>query len=62
LAATVLSLTLTVIVSGVLWLLLGSLLHLSDDPRQNDLLNFVAYAGATLPFVLMIVLFAIEAI
>jgi hypothetical protein len=60
LAATVLTLALTVIVAGTAWLLLGSRLGLSADPRQNDVFNFLSYAALTLPLALVLVAFVLE--
>jgi hypothetical protein len=60
LTATVLTLALTVVVAGTAWLLLGSRLRLSTEPRQNDLLNFLGYAALVLPVALVIVTFLIE--
>jgi len=60
LAATVLTLALTVILAGTAWLLLGSRLGLSADPRQNDVLNFLSYAALTLPLALVVVVFVLE--
>jgi ABC-type sulfate transport system permease subunit len=59
-AAIVLTLTLTVIVAGVVWLILGSRLSLHEDARQNDLLNLLSYAGIALVPIFVIVFFAME--
>jgi ABC-type sulfate transport system permease subunit len=59
-AAIVLTLTLTVIVAGVAWLILGSRLSLHEDARQNDLLNLLSYAGIALVPIFVIVFFAME--
>jgi ABC-type sulfate transport system permease subunit len=59
-AAIVLTLTLTVIVAGVAWLILGSRLGLHGDARQNDLLNLLSYAGIALVPIFVIVFFAME--
>jgi hypothetical protein len=59
-AAAILTLTLTVIVAGLVWLALGARVRLAPDPRQNDLLNFLAYAGVVLPIALVVVFFLIE--
>jgi hypothetical protein len=58
-AATVLTLAFTVIVSGIVWLALGSRLALAADTRQNEVLNFLCYAALVLPFALAIVVFVI---
>jgi ABC-type sulfate transport system permease subunit len=59
-AAIVLTLTLTAIVAGIVWLILGSRLSLHEDPRQNDLLNLLSYAGVALVPIFVIVFFAME--
>ena len=59
-AAAVLSLALTVIVAGAVWLGVGNLLRLSEDERQNDLLNILCYAAVLLPALLALVFFGIE--
>lgn len=43
--AVLLSLILSVFVSGLAWLLLGSRLRLDPDPKANDLLNLGVYAA-----------------
>ena len=59
-AAIVLTLTLTAIVAGIVWLILGSRLSLHEDPRQNDLLNLLAFAGMVLVPIFVMVFFAME--
>jgi ABC-type sulfate transport system permease subunit len=59
-AAIVLTLTLTAIIAGVAWLILGSRLRLHEDARQNDLLNLLSYAGIALVPTFVIVFFAME--
>jgi hypothetical protein len=59
-AAAILTLVLTFIVSGAMWLALGSLLRLHADDRQNDLLNLATYAITLLPIFFAIVFFAME--
>ncbi len=59
-AAIVLTLTLTAILAGILWLILGSRLSLHEDPRQNDLLNLLAFAGMVLVPIFVMVFFAME--
>ena len=58
--AVVLTLALTVIVAGVGWLAIGSRLRLSNDARQNDVLNFIAYVAIALPITLTIVFFGVR--
>jgi len=59
-AAAILTLVLTMIVAGTLWLTLGSRLQLHSDPRQNDILNLSLYAGVLLPLLFLVVFFAME--
>lgn len=59
-AAIVLTLTLTAILAGILWLVLGSRLSLHEDPRQNDVLNLLALAGMVLVPIFVMVFFAME--
>jgi hypothetical protein len=59
-AAAVLTLVLTVIVAGAVWLTFGNRLQLHNDPRQNDLLNLCVYAGILLPVFFVVVFFAME--
>ncbi len=47
--AVLLSLILSVFVSGLAWLLLGSRLRLDSDPKANDLLNLGVYAAIAFP-------------
>ena len=48
-AAAILTLVLTTIVSGTAWLMLGNLLRLNADERQNDIANLATYAAVLLP-------------
>jgi hypothetical protein len=59
-AAAILTLVLTAIVSGALWLMLGNLLRLSTDDQQNDIANLATYAAVLLPIAFVIVFFAME--
>jgi len=59
-AAVVLTLVLTVIVAGTLWLTIGNRLHLHADARQNEILNLAAYAALIFPVFFLIVFFAME--
>ena len=48
--AVVLTLVLSFLVGGGLWLLLGSRLPINEDKSVNEILNLMAYvAGALLP-------------
>ncbi|MCX7065669.1 MAG: hypothetical protein NT024_14140 [Proteobacteria bacterium] len=59
-AAAILTLVLTMIVSGAAWLLLGNLFRLHADERQNDVLNLASYSAALLPIFFVVVFFAME--
>ena len=54
-AGGILTLVITFVVAGGLWLGLGPRLKLSDDEQQNDLLNLVTYYAIGLPFVFVVV-------
>lgn len=59
-AAIVLTLVLTVIAAGSLWLLIGNRLRLDEDARQNEILNLAVYAALVFPGFFLIVFFAME--
>ncbi len=59
-AAIVLTLTLTAITAGIVWLILGSRLSLHEDARHNDVFNLLSYAGIALVPIFVIVFFAME--
>lgn len=59
-AAAILTLVLTFIVSGAAWLTLGNLFRLHADARQNDVLNLATYAITLLPIFFVIVFFSME--
>lgn len=59
-AAVVLSLTLSFIVAVLLWLAIGPRLRLSEDPKQNEVLNVFAYLAIGFPFVFGMVFFVVE--
>ena len=54
-AAAVLTLVVTLLSAGVVWLLFGARLTLSEDRQVNDLLNLGAYYFLGLPVVFVIV-------
>jgi hypothetical protein len=58
-AALILTLILTFVSAGVLWLLIGSRLALAEDARENDLANLLAYGLALLPVSFVLVFFGI---
>lgn len=57
-AASVLTLVITLMAAGGAWLVFGARLKLSEDAQVNDLLNLGAYYFLGLPFV-FVVIFAI---
>jgi hypothetical protein len=59
-AAAILTLVLTIIVSGCVWLAVGNRMRLHVDERQNDILNLVVYAVLVLPVAFGVVFFAME--
>ena len=58
--AAILSLILSFIVSALVWLSVGPRMELNEDPRQNEILNVLAYVAIAFPFCFAIVFFAIE--
>ena len=54
-AAGILTLVITFVVAGGLWLGFGTRLKLNDDEQQNELLNLVAYYVISLPIVFFVV-------
>ena len=48
-AALVLSLVLSVVISGALWLMIGSRLEIKEERAYNDLLNVFAYVVLLIP-------------
>ena len=56
-AALILTLILSFIIAGLLWLTLGSRIALAEDSSENDLANLVLYALGALPVSFVIVFF-----
>ncbi|MCY4566196.1 MAG: hypothetical protein OXE40_17135 [Gammaproteobacteria bacterium] len=54
-AAAVLTLVVTLLAAGGVWLTLGARLKLSEDKQVNDLLNLGAYYFVGLPFVFVLI-------
>ena len=54
-AAGILTLVITFVVAGGLWLGFGTRLKLNDDEQQNELLTLVAYYVISLPIVFFVV-------
>ncbi len=48
-AALVLSLVLSVVIAGALWLMIGSRLEIKEESAYNDLLNVFAYVVLLIP-------------
>ena len=59
-AGAILSLLITVLVTGGIWLAFGSRVKLSEESEQNDILNIAVYALATLPFAFALVYFGLN--
>ena len=59
-AAGILTVVIAFLSGGGLWLAKGPRLRLSDDDQTNDLLNLVAYVGASVPVAFALVLFVLE--
>ena len=55
----VLTMALTLFLSGALWLVLGSRLAISEDEQKNELLNFAAYYAGLLPVSFVLIFFGI---
>jgi hypothetical protein len=58
--AVILTLVLTVIAAGSLWLTIGNRLRLHADARQNEILNLAVYAALVFPVFFLIVFFGME--
>jgi len=58
--AVVLTLVLAFLVGGSLWLLLGPRLRLHEADDVNEVLNLVAYVGAALLPVFLVVFFLLD--
>ncbi len=56
-AAVVLTLVVSFMGAGILWLLAGDRFHLDDDVQQNDILNLALYTGILLVPVFLVVFF-----
>jgi ABC-type methionine transport system permease subunit len=61
-AAVILTLVLSLMVGGAIWLLVGAGFSLHEDKERNELLNLIVFIGASLPVVFLIVFFLIEII
>ena len=59
-AATILTLVLSFIAGGAVWLGVGARLKINSDAQQNDLLNFLSYTLIALPLVFGVVFYLIE--
>lgn len=56
----VMSLMLATLVAGVIWLLIGSRLTISEDSEQNSYLNFFVYLLLVLPFAIALAFFGLQ--
>ena len=54
-AAVVLTLVISFMGAGVLWLTLGGRFHVNNDVQQNDILNLAIYAGILIVPVFVVV-------
>ena len=58
-AALVLSLVLSVVMGGVLWLMIGSRLEIKDERAYNDLMNVCVYTVFLIPPNFLFVFFVV---
>ena len=58
-AALVLSLVLSVVMGGVLWLMIGSRLEIKDERAYNDLMNVCLYVVFLIPPNFLFVFFVV---
>ena len=56
----VMSLVLSTLVAGFAWIFLGARVSISQDPEQNNILNFFFYLLLTLPFAVVLVFFGLQ--
>ena len=54
------SLVISTLVAGFAWLFLGARVSVSQDPEQNNILNFFFYLLFTLPFAIALVFFGLQ--
>jgi len=54
------SLVISTLVAGFAWLFLGARVSVSQDPEQNNILNFFFYLLVTLPFAIVVVFFGLQ--
>ena len=59
-AGVVMSLVISTLVAGFAWLFLGARVSVSQDPEQNNILNFFFYLLVTLPFAIVVVFFGLQ--
>lgn len=58
--ALLLTLGLSLVLAGLLWLGVGARLRLNPDSEQNDVLNLISYFLLLLPFAFLFVFFVVE--
>lgn len=59
-AAAVLTIAISFVCGGGLWLALGPRLGLSTEPDQNEVLNLIVYVASALPLAFLLVFFGLE--
>ena len=58
--AVVLTLVVSFLAGGTIWLLVGTRLPLNEDKDVNEVLNLVAYVAAALPPVFVLICFVLD--
>lgn len=58
--AVVLTLVLSFLVGGTIWLLVGARLPLNEEKEMNEVLNLVAYVAAALAPVFALIFFLLD--
>lgn len=59
-AAAILTLVLSFILGGTLWLVAGPRVPLSEDEERNQVLNLIAFVGIFLPPVFLFLFYVIN--
>ena len=59
-AAVILTLVLSFVAGGAVWLVLGSRLNINDGTQLNDLLNLLSYMLIALPLIFIFVFYVLE--
>ncbi|NCF32718.1 MAG: hypothetical protein GWP50_04015 [Proteobacteria bacterium] len=58
-AGTLMTLVVSFLFAGVLWLIVGSRFRFTAERAENDLLNLAAYFGGCIPVAFVLVFFGI---